>query len=619
MSGVEAMQMQAAPPRKRAQRQTSSCLECRRRKQKDYFDSTFVVRKFVTANVVYRPSPLTPRPQLPAIADIRDGPYSHLSPAAIQSALYYIGEQLPNPASSANGLPSPIASSSTAVLTQSSRSLWRPYTTDGDTDETISKTVQTIKEQSIRSFKRSYHEEGVVSMESYGPIVMGYSIGGSMTQLNYLPMRPTKLNKDLVRIHGQPDPTNEFMNIWVPCTMQDPLLLQIVLFTSACFLTETGDMPKKLRHIYQGHAYIMLNKQLGDDIARENDTLMLAVVQMIADSWYWGETGNLNRHLSGLKRMVRMRGGLSRLGLRGYLAKMILIHDIAMALAHEITPSMYGHPGFPFNDPKRTPIKTAYNTPLLCNWQSFRECSNSLQLHPSTADILDTVRSLFAAVVSLPRDSSSEQIQTVRVTATGFYERISSLSEMTPPLQSSCNSSRSSSVESPDQSPSSSRTDKSSSPATNLPDKMYIVVRKIALIYCKAVSTRSPISSACSEEDINVIWPAIWESGLPTWKSVLGIFVWVMIALSTNCHKIKFGRLIKTLTVSTMMSLGMDDWYLFLDIAKTAFRIQRWLAEGDGDDSTKQLMGGRAVVDQYDKFAMDGAFPEYPLPKDNEL
>jgi hypothetical protein len=34
LPGVEAMQMQAAPPRQRAQRQTSSCLECRRRKQK---------------------------------------------------------------------------------------------------------------------------------------------------------------------------------------------------------------------------------------------------------------------------------------------------------------------------------------------------------------------------------------------------------------------------------------------------------------------------------------------------------------------------------------------------------------------------------------------------------
>jgi hypothetical protein len=107
--------------------------------------------------------------------------------------------------------------------------------------------------------------------------------------------------------------------------MQDPLLLQIVLFTSACFLTETGDMPKKLRQIYQGHVYFMLNKQLRDENARGNDTLLLAVVQMIADSWYWGETDQLTLHLSGLKRMVRMRGGLGELGLRGYLAKMILM------------------------------------------------------------------------------------------------------------------------------------------------------------------------------------------------------------------------------------------------------------------------------------------------------
>lgn len=34
LPGREAMQMQAAPPKQRAQRQTSSCLECRRRKQK---------------------------------------------------------------------------------------------------------------------------------------------------------------------------------------------------------------------------------------------------------------------------------------------------------------------------------------------------------------------------------------------------------------------------------------------------------------------------------------------------------------------------------------------------------------------------------------------------------
>jgi hypothetical protein len=194
----------------------------------------------------------------------------------------------------------------------------------------------------------------MIKIEDDGNAGLGYPIAGSMTQLNFLPMKATKLNKELVRLRkytlflyryciahtsldlsllsrfkcsvdGQPDPANEFMNIWVPCTVQDPLLLQIVLFTSACFLTETGDMPKKLRYIYQGHVYMMLNKQLGDANAQKNDTLLLAVVQMISDAWYWGETTHLQTHLQGLKIMVRMRGGLGQLGLRGYLAKMILV------------------------------------------------------------------------------------------------------------------------------------------------------------------------------------------------------------------------------------------------------------------------------------------------------
>ena len=70
---------------------------------------------------------------------------------------------------------------------------------------------------------------------------------------------------------------------------------------------------------------MMLNKQLGDVNAQKNDTLLLAVVQMISDAWYWGETTHLQTHLQGLKGMVRMRGGLGQLGLRGYLAKMILV------------------------------------------------------------------------------------------------------------------------------------------------------------------------------------------------------------------------------------------------------------------------------------------------------
>jgi hypothetical protein len=69
----------------------------------------------------------------------------------------------------------------------------------------------------------------------------------------------------------------------------------------------------------------MLNSQLTDQQAQTSDTLVLGVVQMIADSWYWGATHDLKAHLGGLRGMINLRGGLSQLGLRGYLAKMVLM------------------------------------------------------------------------------------------------------------------------------------------------------------------------------------------------------------------------------------------------------------------------------------------------------
>lgn len=115
------------------------------------------------------------------------------------------------------------------------------------------------------------------------------------------------------------------MKYWVPCCVQDPLLLQIVLFTSSCFLSETGHIPKIIAMMHKGKVYHLLNSQLRDEASQTSDASVLGVVQMVADSWYWGATADLKAHIRGLKQMIRMRGGLSQLGLHGYLAKMIIV------------------------------------------------------------------------------------------------------------------------------------------------------------------------------------------------------------------------------------------------------------------------------------------------------
>ncbi|RSL89902.1 hypothetical protein CEP51_001021 [Fusarium floridanum] len=631
MPGVEAMQGQAG--RRRAERQTSSCTECRRRKQKcsQGQPCTNCLRRFPQPICEYKvksskrsSAPTSLQKPPPALA-LRQGPYAHLNPADVQEAIINLEDAL-----------SGSSSGSSAQNPHSKISPWVPFKIVSketqDEDEAILKSLQVIVEHRLTLANRIYLDEGasettkafLAHHEGRRPV--GLPVEGSMEQLRLLPMEPTNLNKELVRIHlqllcrfkcsvdGNPDPSNAFMKYWVPCCVQDPLLLQIVLFTSSCFLSETGHIPKIIAMMHKGKVYHLLNSQLRDEASQTSDASVLGVVQMVADSWYWGATADLKAHIRGLKQMIRMRGGLSQLGLHGYLAKMIIVHDVVMALAHEIDPCIYGHPGFTFQDPILVPFKTALNTPLIFGWPTFQGCSNSLQLHPSTAQILDDMRYLFDVVLSLPEYPSATELDNVVTTAGWVQDRISDLPDDAPSRRST--PSRSSSVESPGKSPGSARSDKSS-PPVELPDMMYRVVRLTSLIWVRSILNRSPTSTMCSERDVMVIWGSVWQAGLPCWQAVVGIFVWIILALVPSCHKTPAGRFMKTLMVSTFMSIGVDNWHIAMDITRTAFKLQRWLAGGRINAGEKGLSGGETVVDKYG-FVMKEILPEIQLPTDDE-
>ncbi|KAM0247698.1 hypothetical protein ACHAP5_003945 [Fusarium lateritium] len=89
-------------------------------------------------------------------------------------------------------------------------------------------------------------------------------------------------------------------------------------------------MSKSLQNGHKYRVIMMINSQLKAENAAMTDSLILGVVQMIADSWYWGATHDLKCHLAGLRAMIVKRGGLNRLGLRGYLAKMILMREVCI-------------------------------------------------------------------------------------------------------------------------------------------------------------------------------------------------------------------------------------------------------------------------------------------------
>lgn len=163
------------------------------------------------------------------------------------------------------------------------------------------------------------------------------SLGRLDDEMRHLPMPLTRLNKELVRTHlkllsrfkgalgGDPPPDSPFMKHWIPFILQDPLLIHTVLFTSACFLNETGHLPKTVVVALRGLVYQQLNQNLRSHKNQTSDAAILAVTEMVLDEWYWGASHEVYAHMNGLKTMIRLRGGLQDLGMHGYLSKLILM------------------------------------------------------------------------------------------------------------------------------------------------------------------------------------------------------------------------------------------------------------------------------------------------------
>lgn len=120
--------------------------------------------------------------------------------------------------------------------------------------------------------------------------------------------------------------SNLYMRQYVPFCLSSSLLIQTAIYTSACFLNETeprvGDRNAAMMHKYR--AIRMLNEQIQTQ-RLTTDEAIAAVMQLMLNEWYWGNMSDLTAHLSGLKEMIRLRGGYRNLGLGGLLARLVIM------------------------------------------------------------------------------------------------------------------------------------------------------------------------------------------------------------------------------------------------------------------------------------------------------
>jgi hypothetical protein len=131
----------------------------------------------------------------------------------------------------------------------------------------------------------------------------------------------------MVSLDGNPSP-NYYNDHWVPWSIKSPLLANIGIFTAAVYQAEAQKIPSGKSAVALGYKVKnikLLNEMLSDKNTATCNEAIAGVIYMLVNEWYWNNHDVVQRHMRGLKEMVRLRGGLEELGMSGFLKKMVIL------------------------------------------------------------------------------------------------------------------------------------------------------------------------------------------------------------------------------------------------------------------------------------------------------
>lgn len=233
---------------------------------------------------------------------------------------------------------------------------------------------------------------------------------------------------------------------------------------------------------------------------------------------------------------------------------------------------------FQFIDNDADSFAPNHSSPLVVSSTTFAADAESYGIHATTALILDDVRFLIALTISLPNDPNPQQEQKLRSTASWIHDRIQALPVETPETPG---------VES--HPASSSDMPRGTKPLSTdprglgdpVPDYVYQSIRQAALIYTSAIAARRPFSSTCSVDDFHQLWTTVWRVPLTVWKSMLGIFLWIEVAIVAPAKDTPHGRFVKSMLTIAALNLGIENWTASSSALRGAIVLQEKLGSRD--------------------------------------
>ena len=250
-------------------------------------------------------------------------------------------------------------------------------------------------------------------------------------------------------------------------------------------------------------------------------------------------------HMSGLRDMLRTRGGVQSLSL-GTLRKMLLRTDYQVACTLERDPFLNDK-----YDSQQIPIFVKYplqlDSPLIQSRLRFIDSASDHQINPETATILDDMRFLTTSVISMARDGLPSAKEKAKFLATAAWIHKRLVAPVDPEL------------------------------ATNF---IYQSVRAAATAYSTSILSRTPLSQACTAHNLRQLWTNIWRVPLSRWKETPGIFLWIVLCVTPFARDKQEGRFLKGMMAAATIAIGLVDWDVVMGMLRGFLAVQRWLRTG---------------------------------------
>jgi hypothetical protein len=200
--------------------------------------------------------------------------------------------------------------------------------------------------------------------------------------------------------------------------------------------------------------------------------------------------------------------------------------------------------------PQHTPI---IGTPFVASDTTFLSTIDILKISQETAMILDDMRFLMTAILnyisSPPSEIEKAKFQT---TAVWVHDRINALPDGTVP----------------------------DSPLAR--DQIYKSVLIAAHIFCRAITSRTRLSKACTILDLQKLWANMWKVKLSRWKETPGIFLFIILAAIPAAQETPHGRFLKSMLKTTTAYISLQNWDVVDCTLMSYVQLQRWLRGDQG-------------------------------------